>query len=195
VADGRAPNGSQARAVSWDPSAAGVLLDLDETLVLSSAIAHLRQQRRWNDVYNALGATSTPPGTVDFLAQAAQLGHIGVITMAPRRYAELVLAHHGLRLPVLVAYHDVRKRKPDPESILLAAQKHGVDARLCVYIGDAATDLVAAHAAGAVPIGISWDGTLLSDPQRRLAFALCRNWDEVLDAVVAALAARFSVRP
>ncbi len=176
--------------ITWDPAAAGVLLDLDETLVLSSAVANLRRQRRWADVYQALDSTYMPPGTGDFISAIGQLGRLGVITMAPRPYAERVLAHHGLKLLVVVAYHDVANRKPHPDPILRGAQQLGVAPAHCVYIGDAGTDLVAADAAGAIPIGISWDGTLLADPRHVLAFALCRDWAQVLSATASALTTR-----
>ena len=176
--------------VVWDPTTAGVLLDLDETLVLSSAIEPLRRERRWSEVYDSLGLTTLPPGTLPFLEQAGRLGRLGVITMAPRGYAERVLAHHRLTVPVLVAYHDVTRRKPDPEPIIRAATQLGLAPERCVYVGDAGTDMVAANAAGAVPIGISWDGKLFADPDRKRAFALCRNWPGVIQAVESALRER-----
>ena len=47
----------------------GVLLDLDQTLVLTSRIAHLRDSRRWKDVSRSMGETSLPPGTRQFLEE------------------------------------------------------------------------------------------------------------------------------
>lgn len=40
------------------------------------------------------------------------------------------------------------RHKPDPEPLLLAAQKLGVKPEETVYIGDVENDLKAAHAAG-----------------------------------------------
>jgi hypothetical protein len=81
--------------------------------VLSSAIAHLRTQRRCSEVYKARGSTSLPPGTRDFVANVGQLGSIGVSTMAPRPYADpyrCTSRRHGKEhpeplLPVETAQH------------------------------------------------------------------------------------------
>lgn len=49
---------------------------------------------------------------------------------------------------VLVAYEDSDKHKPEPEPLLLACQKLGIQPGEGVYIGDAKTDQQAAEAAG-----------------------------------------------
>jgi len=48
---------------------------------------------------------------------------IGVVTKAPRPYAQKLLTFHGLDVPVIVAYHDVSRQKPHPEALLKAAAK------------------------------------------------------------------------
>ena len=47
-----------------------------------------------------------------------------------------------------VSYEDTINHKPDPEPLLLAAQKLGVLPEDCVYVGDVENDVVAAKAAG-----------------------------------------------
>lgn len=47
-----------------------------------------------------------------------------------------------------VAYEDTVEHKPDPAPLLLTARELGVEPHESVYIGDAATDLQAARAAG-----------------------------------------------
>src|SRR5687767_9634337 len=92
----------------------GVLLDLDQTLVLTSDIEHLRRRRDWLAVYSSFGDTRLPPSTVEFLRDLRTIATTGVVTTSPRSYAERLLRHHGLDVTVLVAYHDVRQRKPHP---------------------------------------------------------------------------------
>src|SRR5260370_38160709 len=100
----------------------GVLLDLDETLVRTTAIEPLRARRAWSEVMRSLSLTTLPPGTRQFLADAAQSGKLGVVTTSPRMYADGLLAHHSLsQIPILFAYHDVRQRKPHPEPSLKTA--------------------------------------------------------------------------
>ena len=44
--------------------------------------------------------------------------------------------------------------------------------------------LAAAHA-GALPIGLTWDNSLSTKPERKLALQLCTNWEEVLELLSA----------
>jgi HAD superfamily hydrolase (TIGR01549 family) len=105
-----------------------VLFDLDETLVLTSAIEPLRRLRRWSKVYASFGQTTLPPGTVDFVARLRGLKNVGlgVVTKSPRPYAEKLLKFHEIEIPVLVAYHDVGRHKPHPEGLLRAAKSLSV---------------------------------------------------------------------
>lgn len=87
-----------------------VLFDLDGTLVESSRLKPLRDARRWPQVYGSLALSELQAGTREMLAATAEFAQIGVITMAPRTYAERLLRYHDLAVPVLVAYHDVIQR-------------------------------------------------------------------------------------
>jgi pyrophosphatase PpaX len=53
---------------------------------------------------------------------------------------------------VVVSYEDTKKHKPNPEPLILAAQKLGLKPEECIYIGDAQTDIVAAKSAGMKPV-------------------------------------------
>lgn len=156
-----------------------ILLDLDQTLVLTADIESLRQQREWQKVYKALNETRLPDGTKDFIAKIRRLASVGVVTTSPRPYAEKLLAYHHLEVPVLIAYHDITRRKPDPEPILSALRKIGVPSENAIYVGDQVADIQAASNAGVVPIGLSWDGTLASQPGTEKARAVCTDWTQV----------------
>lgn len=160
-----------------------ILLDLDETLVLTSAIEDLRRQRAWQRVYRSLSKTTLPSGTREFIGSAQKLARLGVVTTSPRPYAERLLAHHRLALPVVIAYHDVTRRKPHPEPILKAAEKLQLPSSRCIHVGDLADDIVAAVRAQAIPVGLSWDGSLNGHPEAELARAICRNWGDVLAVI------------
>jgi ATP-dependent DNA helicase RecQ len=133
-----------------------VVLDIDETLVLTSTLEPLRKKRKWGEVYAAFSQTRLPNGTLDFIEKVSRQARLAAATKAPRAYAEKLLAYHGLRVPVVAAYHDVKKVKPDPEALLLASQKLGIEPAHCIYIGDDANDVQAARAAGFTPIGVCW---------------------------------------
>ena len=51
---------------------------------------------------------------------------------------------------------ETEKHKPDPEPILVAAFRLGVDATECLYIGDSTYDMLAARAAGSVAVAVLW---------------------------------------
>ncbi len=160
-----------------------LLLDLDQTLVLTSALEHLRRKRAWQVVYRSFSKTVLPPGTSQFIEKASRLAHLGIVTTAPRAYAEKLLRHHQLELTVVIAYHDVTRRKPHPEPILKAAERLQVLPNQCIHVGDLVDDIVAAVRAGAVPVGLSWDGSLGGQVEANLARAICRNWNEVLTVI------------
>ncbi len=162
----------------------GILLDLDETLVLTSKLEELRRRRAWQQVYRSFSESTLPPGTREFLEKTRNLARLGVVTTSPRPYAEKLLAYHGIELPVLVAYHDVRRKKPDPEPIVRGAEQLELPPRQCIYIGDVVEDIVAATRADAIPVGLSWDGSLGRQPEAQLAKAICSNWKEVLSVVM-----------
>jgi HAD superfamily hydrolase (TIGR01549 family) len=156
-----------------------VIFDLDETLVLTSALESLRKSRAWQRIYGSFGQTQLPVATTEFLQRVSHIARLGVVTKAPRPYAERLLAHHGIQVPVLVAYHDVKKIKPDPEALLLASQRLGIPVERCIYIGDDENDVKAAYAAGFTPVGVCWGQPL--DIGLEL---VCKSWDEVYTEIV-----------
>jgi HAD superfamily hydrolase (TIGR01549 family) len=163
----------------------GVLLDLDQTLVLTDAIEPLRRRRAWFKVYNSFDQTALPPGTPRFLSKVGELAKLGVVTTSQRTYAERLLAYHRLQLSVLVAFHDVTQRKPHPEPILKGAARLELEPEQCIHIGDQLGDIEAAIRAGARAVALSWDGALDKESVRRQSVAFCSGWDEVLENIVA----------
>lgn len=156
----------------------GVLLDLDQTLVITQAIESLRKPGKWAQCYRSFDKTYLPPGTKSFVAQVTELAKVGVVTNSPRPYAERLLAHHELALDVLVAYWDVRNHKPHPEPILKAAQLLDIPIENCIHVGDSATDIQASLRAQAVTVAATWGST---NGQRYDGVQLwAKNWEEVL---------------
>lgn len=74
----------------------------------------------------------------------------GVVTNKPAFLTEPLLAALQLagRTACIVSGDTLTQRKPHPAPLLHAADLMGVDARDCVYVGDAERDVRAAHAAG-----------------------------------------------
>lgn len=59
------------------------------------------------------------------------------------------------REPRIVDASGVRHAKPEPDLLLLAAGRVGVEAARCWYVGDSTWDMVAAVAAAMIPVGVT----------------------------------------
>jgi HAD superfamily hydrolase (TIGR01549 family) len=164
--------------VSDDAAGAwGVLFDVDETLILTSALERLRKSRKWSEVYASFGETLLPPGTVRFIEAVRRLAKVAVVTKSPRPYAEKILKFHGVSVPVAIAYHDVARHKPHPEALIKAAAKLGVSVGRCIHVGDHADDAAAANAAKCFSVEVCW----ASSPSSSSA---CTTWDSVYKKIV-----------
>ncbi|HEX7048819.1 MAG TPA: HAD family hydrolase [Longimicrobiales bacterium] len=82
---------------------------------------------------------------------------LGIVTGKSRRSWELTRAREALgRFDVLVFDDDVIEPKPDPEGLRLALDRLGADPGAAFYVGDSASDLEAAAAAGVRPAAALW---------------------------------------
>ena len=59
------------------------------------------------------------------------------------------------RAPTIVDASHVKHAKPEPDLLLLAAKRLGVEPTRCWYVGDATWDMAAAVAAAMIPIGVT----------------------------------------
>ncbi|NPD30913.1 HAD family hydrolase [Eggerthellaceae bacterium zg-1084] len=114
----------------------------------------------WRAAYRRHGSPLTKPfpGIVATLAQLGGSGcRLGVLS---NKFDAGTRAVIGEFFPdVFVAVHGecaAFPRKPDPTGLLKTADELGVDPHQLVYVGDSATDMEVALAAGALPIGVSW---------------------------------------
>jgi HAD superfamily hydrolase (TIGR01549 family) len=107
----------------------------------------------------ATDAARPYPGVERLLDALGTDGYqLAVFTSATRRAATAMLAAAGLDgyLPVIVGGDEVPATKPAPDGLLRACSLLGVSAADVVYVGDAATDLECAAAAGALGIHAAW---------------------------------------
>jgi HAD superfamily hydrolase (TIGR01549 family) len=169
-----------------------ILLDLDQTLVITSALTELRRQRKWSHIYSLFHLTNLPPGTHHFLQEAHKLASLGIITTSPRSYAERIVAYHQCQIPVVVAYHDTPRQKPFPDPLFIAARKLQLPTTNCFYVGDDLNDISAAVSASAIPIGLCWDDSLKSQDLPSTC-SLCKNWDDVLRVITTTMAAKEAI--
>lgn len=90
----------------------------------------------------------------------------GIVTNKPSWLARPIVGHCGdlAASQVLICADEVGVSKPDPKPLLLAAERMGLDHATTLYLGDAQSDVVAAHAAG-MQSGIALWGYLAPEDQ------------------------------
>ena len=91
----------------------------------------------------------TPEGVREILDQLAKKYQLGLVTsrLSGALWNIPQLAALKDLFPTVVTFDDVENPKPDPEPLLVAADRAGVKVEECVYVGDAITDFQAAKAA------------------------------------------------
>lgn len=98
-------------------------------------------------------------GVTDLLHAVAEAGlRRGVVSGKSRMSWQVTAAHLELAdaFDVVVLDDDVLAPKPDPEGLRLALTALGLEAAEAAYVGDTASDMAAAAAAGIWPILAAW---------------------------------------
>jgi N-acetyl-D-muramate 6-phosphate phosphatase len=98
-------------------------------------------------------------GAEDALAGIEKRGLVwGVVTNKVARFTLPLLDHLGIgeRAGVIVCGDTTPQTKPHPAPLLHAANAIGIEARSCVYVGDAPRDVDAARAAGMAALVASY---------------------------------------
>jgi len=140
-----------------------IIYDLDMTLVNTRSLEQLRNQRKWDEVYKNIPSThlmyyrdeDCDCVNCDPVCVGCDIPldtGAGIITSAPRKYAELVCKYHHIKIPILTAYHDTKKHKPDPEPIYHACEKLNLDPSQVAYVGDSVNDMYSILEAGGTGI-------------------------------------------
>lgn len=114
--------------------------------------------KRSGEIYERLNRSPVPlPGVGELVAAVEQRGLPWAIATSSRKdQVTTSVAALGLEAePKIVDASHVEHAKPEPDLLLLAAKEVGVDPARCWYIGDSTWDMVAAVAAGMIPIGVT----------------------------------------
>jgi len=159
----------------------GVLFDLDMTLVDTSCLKPLRKQRLWKEVYSHIPKTVVFPGMSELVHELSGICKMGVVTSAPRPYAERVVLFHSLPITVLSTYHDTSYHKPHPEPLLNGCQKLGIDPSMVISIGDEINDFKASQSAGIRYFHAVWGGNNLQGVPQEL---LCASVSDLRDRLL-----------
>jgi len=98
-------------------------------------------------------------GMEDVLVRLHEEGRrLGVVTAKRRSTVELAFASVPLShlFETVVGGDETKRHKPDPEPLLLAAERMGADPDRTAYVGDSPFDVAAAKAAGMYSIAVTW---------------------------------------
>src|SRR5689334_7964133 len=119
----------------------GVIFDLDETLLDTSALRDARQQGRWGDVMRRLEEVEefeveeAEVAVVDLPARLRAAGTaVGILTASPRHYAEALLERFGISHDALITGSDGYNAKPDPGGLRAIATDLGVPIERCAHV-------------------------------------------------------------
>jgi len=149
-----------------------LILDLDNTIIDSEALASYRTARNWRACRSNAHKTTCFPSVREMVSGVQAAGiQVGVVTRSPSTYAEAMLHHHGIGYDALVAYHDTTHQKPHPEPVLLCLRRLEATVSGSLGVGDDPTDAQAYRAAGLKAWGAGWSPYLLKDG----------DWDLVVD--------------
>ena len=142
-----------------------IVFDLDDTLLDTSALRVARSQRDWGSVKALLDRVQPFPmraGGISIESLPARLKasglRVGILTHAPRWYAETLVRRFGIPFDAMITGSDPYPPKPDPTSLRQIISELGADVGNSAYVGDDPVDITAAAAAGALSIGACWSG-------------------------------------
>lgn len=117
-----------------------------------------RTYREWN-LANTSRLIQQYAGVPEMLTALTEAGAgVHVVTSKRRDTARLALAAVGIDhlVEVVGALEDTARHKPEPDPLLEAARRLGIDPSTAVYVGDATVDVLAAQAAGMAAVAVTW---------------------------------------
>lgn len=134
-----------------------VIFDFDQTLVDTSPVESLRAARNWKAVMAQAPRLKIYDGIHDLLVDLHTKGQrLAIVTKSPDMVAKAFIREHGWPIDIVLGYHQVKARKPDPEGLLLAMKKGQANPTETYHVGDQPEDTLASRAAGVVAIGSAW---------------------------------------
>jgi len=154
---------------SWQDSAVPET-DWDRATMACMAVLHaFLDDPRWNDISRAIGlheVAAIPQShlmpTVAECASTFAALPTAVVTLLPADVATAVLDFHGLtvgrEIDMVVGRDPKIRPKPEPDGVLEACRRLGVQPVDAVMIGDSTWDATAAMSAGTGFVGVPPDG-------------------------------------
>ena len=149
-----------------------IIFDFDLTLVDTQPVEALRAARRWSSVMARAPELEVYDGIHDLIWELdAYDATLAIVTKSPDMVPRFFVKRHNWPIEIVIGYHQVKRRKPDPEALVLAMRSADAEPRDTFHVGDQPEDTEASRAAGVTAIGAGWglaDTSLLetSNPDR-----------------------------
>lgn len=109
---------------------------------------------------------------------------VGIFTMAPRRFVQLTFGHQIKEFDVIITRNEIKQLKPHPSGIIFALKRLGVRSEDCFVIGDLPLDILAAHRAKVVSVGITTGFASRSVLEKFRPCAVFNNLEEVTEYII-----------
>lgn len=134
-----------------------MIFDLDQTLLDTSSVAHLRDAKNWAKIYELIPQLTAFEG-IDTIMEFLYENDISIVivTTSPPPYCSKIVKHCGWKITGQITYYDVNRRKPDPEAFLKAVKDYDLDIKKTISAGDRDIDIKASHAADIPSIACTW---------------------------------------
>jgi HAD superfamily hydrolase (TIGR01509 family) len=134
-----------------------IIFDFDQTLVDTSSVEQLRAARNWKAVMAKASQLPVYEGITELLNELHAAGHtLAIVTKSPDMVPKAFIKAHNWPIDIVVGYHQVKNKKPDPEGLLLAMSKAGATPENTYHVGDQPQDTEASRGAGVMALGSAW---------------------------------------
>ena len=134
-----------------------IIFDFDLTLVNTQPVEELRTQRKWRNVMAQAGELEVYLGISELLRElAARNQTLAIVTNSPDMVPRHFIRQYEWPVDIVLGYHQVSRKKPDPQGLFLAMKKAGANPDNTFHIGDQPEDTEASRAANVNAIGAGW---------------------------------------
>ena len=134
-----------------------IIFDFDLTLVDTKPVEALRAARKWTAVMDRAPALEVYDGVHELLFDLDAGGQtLAIVTKSPDMIPRDFVRRYRWPISIVIGFHQVTRRKPDPEALTLAMREAGAERDETLHVGDQPEDTEASRRAGIVAIGAGW---------------------------------------
>lgn len=134
-----------------------VIFDLDQTLVDTSGLEIYRNKRQWGEISKNLNLCKLYNDIETIITTIKSKGiKLAVVTSSPGSYAKQILDYFNLEYDILVAYHDVKNKKPHNEPMSKVLNDLKINASSVISFGDSDIDIISSNNAKIKSVACLW---------------------------------------